>query len=103
MKFEDFCEHDFGKKLIRTKGIVYFEDNFDMSYLYEQAGISKSLSENGEWYAVMLTKEEIDILLQKDEVFKKDWDEHYGDRMIRLVFIGQHLDKHEIVKMLDEI
>ncbi len=103
LKFEDFCAKDFGRSIIRTKGIVYFTDNYDMSYLYEQAGTSKSLSENGPWYDVMLTEEEKNIMLANDEVFRKDWDEEYGDRMIRLVFIGQHLDKKLIKETLDQI
>ena len=103
LKFEDFCNKDFGRKIIRTKGLVYFTDNLDMSYLYEQAGYSKSLSENGEWYDVILSDEEKKQLLESDEMFKKDWDDEYGDRMIRLVFIGQNLDKHEIKDLLDQV
>ena len=102
LKFDDFCAMDFGRQIIRTKGLVYFSDNTDMAYLYEQAGTSKSLTEHGEWYAVMLTQEEIDEFLATDELFKKDWDPEYGDRMIRLVFIGQHLDKAKIKELLDQ-
>ena len=101
--FEDFCTKDFGRKIIRTKGVVYFTDNRDMSYLYEQAGYSKSLTENGVWYDVMLSDEEKKQWLATDETFRKDWDDKYGDRMIRLVFIGQYLDKHLIKSELDKI
>jgi len=103
LNFEDFVSEDFGRKIIRTKGVVYFEGDEDMSYLYEQAGSSKILSENGPWYAAMLTEEEIQNLLKEDITFKKDWDEKYGDRMIKLVFIGQHLDKHKLIEKLDRI
>ncbi len=101
--FEDFCAKDFGRKIIRTKGVVYFSDNRDMSYLYEQAGYSKSLTENGEWYDVILSEEEKQSWLQSDEAFRRDWNDEYGDRMIRLVFIGQHLDKTAIKSELDKI
>ncbi|MBE5735064.1 MAG: GTP-binding protein [Clostridiales bacterium] len=101
--FEDFCTKDFGRKIIRTKGVVYFTDNRDMSYLYEQAGYSKSLTENGEWYDVILSEEEKRAWLESDESFRRDWDDKYGDRMIRLVFIGQHLDKSAIKTELDKI
>ena len=50
-----------------------------------------------------LTEEEKNAWLQSDETFRRDWDEKYGDRMIRLVFIGQHLDKHAIKDALDRI
>ena len=103
LNFEDFCAKDYGRKIIRTKGVVYFEGEEDMSYLYEQAGTSKILSENGPWYAAMLTKDEIETMLQTDETFRKDWDELYGDRMIKLVFIGQHLNRAELINELDKI
>ena len=101
LKFEDWAQKDYGKKIIRTKGLVYFENDKDMSYIYEQAGKQKNLTENGEWYAT-LPKEQIARLMQ-DEKFKKDWDDTYGDRMIKLVFIGQNINKHEICKELDNI
>lgn len=102
LKFEDFVSRDFGKQIIRTKGLVYFENNKDMSYVYEQAGKQKMLTENGPWYAT-LPKYQIEQLLLNDEKFRHDWDETYGDRMIKLVFIGQHLDKEKIANELDKI
>lgn len=102
LKFEDFTTKDFGKQIIRTKGLVYFENNKDMSYVYEQAGKQKVLTENGPWYATM-PKRQIEQLLLNDEKFRKDWHEEYGDRMIKLVFIGQKTDKEKITKELDKI
>ena len=102
LKFEDFVSRDYGKQIIRTKGLVYFENNKDMSYVYEQAGKQKMLTENGPWYAT-LPKFQIEQLLLNDEKFRHDWDEVYGDRMIKLVFIGQHLDKEKIANELDKI
>jgi len=102
LKFEDFVSRDYGKQIIRTKGLVYFENNKDMSYVYEQAGKQKMLTENGPWYAT-LPKYQIEQLLLNDEKFRHDWDEVYGDRMIKLVFIGQHLDKEKIANELDKI
>ena len=101
LKFEDFVARDFGKQIIRTKGLVYFSDNNKMSYVYEQAGKQKVLTENGPWYAT-LPKKQIEQLLAQDEKFRKDWDAIYGDRMIKLVFIGQNIDKHKIIEELDK-
>jgi len=95
LKFEDWTQKDYGKQIIRTKGLVYFENEYDMSYVYEQAGKQKNLTENGKWYAT-LPQQQINMLMQDDR-FKKDWDNEYGDRMIKLVFIGQHIDKHKII------
>lgn len=101
LKFEDWATRDYGKQIIRTKGLVYFKENPDMSYIYEQAGKQKNLTENGKWYAT-LPKSQIQQLMQ-DERFRKDWDDKYGDRMIKLVFIGQNIDKNAIIAELDKI
>jgi len=101
LKFEDWTTIDYGKQIIRTKGLVYFDNEYDMSYVYEQAGKQKNLTENGKWYAT-LPKQQINMLMQ-DERFKKDWDSEFGDRMIKLVFIGQHIDKHKIIEELNKI
>ena len=102
LKFEDFVSRDFGKQIIRTKGLVYFSNNNKMSYIYEQAGRQKVLTENGPWYAT-LPRQQIEQLLLNDENFRKDWDPIYGDRMIKLVFIGQKMDKQRIIESLDNI
>ena len=101
-KFEDWANKDYGRMIIRTKGLVYFTDDRDLSYVYEQAGKQKYLTENGEWYACMPAYE-IDRLLATDEKFAHDWDPEYGDRMIKLVFIGQQLDRKRIKEELDKI
>lgn len=102
LRFEDFINIDFGRSVIRTKGMVYFSDDKDMSFVYEQAGRQKYLTENGPFYAT-LPKKEIDELLKNEPRFRHDWDEKYGDRLIKLVFIGQHLDKKKIKETLDKV
>lgn len=102
LKFEDWTSKDYGKQIIRTKGLVYFNGEPNMSYIYEQAGKQKNLTENGPWYAT-LPRKQIDKLLATDEKFRKDWDNEYGDRMIKLVFIGQNIDKYSIIEELDKI
>lgn len=102
LKFEDWANRDYGRKIIRAKGLVYFSDDKDMSYVYEQAGRQKYLSENGPFYAT-LPPSEIDRLLAADPKFAHDWDMEYGDRMIKLVFIGQDLDRRSLKAALDGI
>ena len=72
-----------------------------MSYLFEQAGIQKKLTEAGQWYATA-PEEDLIQLMQQEPGLLRDWDEHYGDRMVKLVFIGQHMDKEQITRDLDE-
>ncbi len=102
LKFEDWANKDYGRMIIRSKGLVYFTDDNNMSYVYEQAGRQKYLTENAPWDAT-LPPVEIDRLLATDEKFAHDWDPEYGDRMIKLVFIGQKLDREKIKRELDNV
>ena len=102
LKFDDWANKDYGRMIIRSKGLLYFADDKDMSYVYEQAGRQKYLTENGPFY-VTLPAREIDRLLATDPKFAHDWDMEYGDRMIKLVFIGQNIDRAGIKAELDKI
>lgn len=99
-KFDYFIAKKWPKNVIRAKGIMYFKDEPDMSYIFEQAGIQKKLSQAGQWYATA-PEEDLIKLMQQDPGFMRDWDEKYGDRMVKLVFIGQNLDKDTLTKDLD--
>lgn len=100
-KFDWFVNKHWPENIIRAKGVVYFSHNDDMSYLFEQAGRQKKLSQAGLWYATA-PEEEREALMVMDPNFAKDWDDTYGDRMIKLVIIGQHLDRQAIEKALDD-
>ena len=102
-KFEEWLDTEYGRMVIRTKGVVYFQTEFDVIYMYEQAGKQKYLTQYGDWYAAKLTQRQIDYYLTTDPTFARDWDDVYGDRMIKLVFIGQNIDKHIIKDALDRI
>lgn len=102
LKFEDWANKDYGRMIIRSKGLLYFTDDKDMSYVYEQAGKQKYLTENGPFYAT-LPPYEIDRMLASDPKFAHDWDDKYGDRMIKLVFIGQNIDRAALKAELDKI
>ena len=99
-KFDEFVARRWPKSIIRSKGMCYFSDQYDMCYVFEQAGKQKSIKEAGAWYATM-PEEELAALMKREPSILNDWDDRYGDRMIKLVFIGQHLDKEAIVKELD--
>lgn len=100
-RFDDFIARHWPASVIRCKGIVYFKHNTDMSYLFEQAGRQKKLSEAGLWYATA-PEEELQRLMQTEPGLARDWDERYGDRMIKLVFIGRDMDEHHIREELDK-
>lgn len=99
-KFDRFVATQWPGNVIRTKGVLYFNSNRDMSLLFEQAGVQKRLTQAGLWYAAA-PEEELRAMMEQDPGLRRDWDEKYGDRMIKLVFIGQHLDKTAITEALD--
>ena len=99
-RFDWFVSKRWPKGVIRTKGMCYFTDEFDICYLFEQAGKQMSLKNAGQWYATM-PENQLANMLRADPVLAADWDETYGDRMQKLVFIGQNLDKAYIKKELD--
>lgn len=100
-KFDWFVSKKLPKSVIRAKGLCYFSDNTDMSCLFEQAGKQIMLREAGQWYATA-PEEDLIRMMRQDPTIMKDWDAHYGDRMQKIVFIGQHMDKEQICKDLDE-
>ena len=99
-KFDWFISKRLPKSVIRAKGLCYFSDNTDMSCLFEQAGKQISLREVGRWFATA-PEEELIQMMRQDPTIMKDWDAHYGDRMQKIVFIGQNMDKEQICRDLD--
>ncbi len=99
-KFDFFINRHWPSNVIRAKGVIYFKHNPDMSYLFEQAGVQKKLTEAGFWFA-SAPEEELVQFMQNEPGLARDWDPEYGDRMIKLVFIGQHLDREAITAHLD--
>ena len=99
-KFDNFVAKHWPKGIIRAKGICYFDSDYDKCYLFEQAGKQVSMRDTGLWYATM-PKDELAVMMIEDPTLARDWDPVYGDRMEKLVFIGQHLDKEAIKSALD--
>ena len=100
-KFDRFVATKWSRNIIRAKGVCYFSNNPDMSFLFEQAGVEKKLKEAGLWYATAPEEELMEVMRQEPGLLR-DWDDKYGDRMQKIVFIGQHLDKEQLIRDLDE-
>ena len=99
-KFDEFVSR-MPKSVIRAKGICYFTNEYDVCYLFEQAGKQVSLKDIGLWFATMPANELADMMIREPNL-RRDWDDDYGDRMQKIVFIGQKMDKEAIIKALDE-
>ena len=99
-KFDHLVATKWPRNIIRAKGICYFSSDPDKCYLFEQAGRQKSLRDAGAWFATM-PEDELQDLMARDRKLRADWDPQYGDRMQKLVFIGQHLDKENLQGLMD--
>ena len=99
-KFDNFVSH-LPKNIIRVKGVCYFETEYDTCYLFEQAGRQLLLRDVGLWYATMPANE-LAQMMEREPGLRRDWDEQYGDRMQKMVFIGQKMDREAITEALDE-
>ena len=99
-RFDEFVARRWPKNVIRAKGICWFHDEPEMCYVFEQAGRQFSIRNAGQWYATMPV-DELAALKAQNPGLERDWDDRYGDRMQKLVFIGQHLDRDAITRELD--
>ena len=88
------------KNIIRSKGLMWFQDEPEMAWILETTGRQISAGYSGAWLASAPKKEQ-EKVLSRDPEIKKNWDPKYGDRMIKLVIIGTHLDKKAISDLLD--
>lgn len=98
--FYEFLDAVWDKSIIRTKGVLYFTDELDMAYMFESAGNSKNLVGTGPWISDLSKEERESILIANPDIMK-DWDDEYGDKMIKIVFIGKNMDKDYIINKLD--
>ena len=101
-KFDRYVNVSFPKGVIRCKGLVWFKSDYDMSYLFEQAGKQLQLSETGYWLA-SAPEEDLKKMFEQEPDLAKQWDDEVGDRMIKLVFIGKNMDKEKIIEDLDNL
>ena len=99
-KFDYFVAKRWPKEVIRCKGLCYFSADTDKCYLFETAGKQKTLKDAGYWFATM-PRDELQELMRRDAKLRRDWDPEYGDRMNKIVFIGQHLDREAIEALMD--
>jgi len=99
-KFDYMVARKWPKEIIRAKGLCYFSADTDKCYLFETAGKQKSIKDAGYWFATM-PQDQLREMMARDAKLRRDWDPEYGDRMNKIVFIGQHLDKELIESLMD--
>ena len=100
-RFDELVARKWPRSVIRAKGVCYFSDEKDTCYLFEQAGRQFNITNAGQWYATM-AKDELDNFMAQNPGLQRDWDEKYGDRMQKIVFIGQGMNRKDIETALDK-
>ena len=99
--FDEFVSTKWPKGVVRAKGICWFRDEPETCYLFEQSGKQFNITNAGQWYATM-PEDQLKDFMEQNPGVKKDWDEKFGDRMEKIVFIGQNLDRKAIETELDK-
>ncbi len=99
-RFDEFVSTKWPRGVVRAKGMCYFHDEPDTCYLFEQAGKQFNITNAGQWFATMPEKE-LKEFMEQNASLRRDWDDNYGDRMQKIVFIGQNLNRTEIEAALD--
>ena len=99
--FDEFVSTKWPKGVVRAKGICWFRDEPETCYLFEQSGKQFNITNAGQWYATM-PEDQLKDFMEQNQGVKKDWDEKFGDRMEKIVFIGQNLDRKAIEAELDK-
>lgn len=99
-KLDEFASR-WPRSIIRSKGVIWFSDEDDMAYVLETSGRQIQAGYSGNWLAACPPEEQKQVLAEEPQM-QKDWDETVGDRMIKLVVIGRHLDREHIEAELDK-
>ena len=101
LKLEEYAAK-WPRNIIRSKGIMWFSDEDDMSYILETTGRQIQAAAVGVWLAACSKEEQEEVLAQEPKL-KAEWNEEVGDRMVKICIIGQKLNKEEICKDLDSL
>lgn len=87
------------EQIVRAKGILWLATRNDIAQNLSQAGPSIQLGPAGYWAAALPEAEQQAILAEEGEPIK--WDETYGDRVNKVVFIGIGMEREHIANSLD--
>lgn len=100
-KFEEFVFAKWPAEVIRAKGLFWIAEDPDTAYIFEQSGRQKTATDDGKWIACFPERERKQILQMNPDIAAA-WDEKYGDRINKIVFIGRNMNKEEIINALDD-
>jgi G3E family GTPase len=102
-RFWTYLNEKYPGTIIRAKGLFWIASRPNDAINFSQAGGSSRLETAGVWWASKTFEERIQYtsFLDNKEWIESRWDKKWGDRMNELVFIGQDLNKEEIISNLN--
>lgn len=100
VRFKEWSEH-MPLSIVRAKGLIWSAAHNEFAILFSQAGPSVNIEPISYWVAALSEQQQRQILLENPEM-QDEWDVQFGDRMTKLVIIGNDLDKDRITKELDQ-
>ncbi len=103
-RFLEYLGQDFPTTIIRSKGVFWMASRPDNAILWSQAGGSLKAEIYGRWWASVPYKQRAlnESYLEHQEFIQSKWDRQWGDRLNELVFIGQDMEKDQIIADLDK-
>jgi G3E family GTPase len=88
-------------ELIRAKGFFWSAGREDVAMGVDKAGTSVRAGPSGRWLATLPEAEREQYFAARPGL-EEDWDEEWGDRMTRLVFIGREFADERLIERLDD-
>jgi G3E family GTPase len=103
-RFWEYLNRKYPHSIIRAKGLFWIASRPDDAINFSQAGGSSRMERAGVWWASMSFADRINYQAFVDnmEFIEGKWNKQWGDRMNELVFIGQDIEKDNIIADLEE-
>ena len=102
-RFLNYLNQRFPQNIIRSKGLFWLASRSNQALLWSSAGGSCKADNAGVWWVSMPFSERINYaaFAENQEEIEVGWDAQFGDRKIELVFIGQYIEKEDMIKELE--
>jgi G3E family GTPase len=103
-RFWKFLNDDYPNNIIRAKGLFWLVSRPNEAVAFSQAGGSTRIDKAGVWWASMPFSERTKYasFIENQQYIESKWDGLWGDRMNELVFIGQDMDKQQIISSIEQ-
>ncbi|WP_117367041.1 CobW family GTP-binding protein [Natrarchaeobaculum sulfurireducens] len=88
-------------EIVRAKGFFWSAGREDVAMGLDKAGTSVRAGPSGQWLATLPAAQREQYFAARPGL-EDDWDDEWGDRMTRLVFIAREFDEAGLIDRLDD-